>query len=193
MLSRMPGDTWQKFANLRAFYGYMWGHPGKKLMFMGCEFAQEAEWSCAQSLDWHLLEQPLHAGVQRLLRDLNRFYRATPALYQRDFSPDGFEWVDQHDAEQSVISFIRRGEADDALILVVCNFTSTVRRGYRVGVPEPGLYRELINTDSAYYGGSNVGTPYGEITAANRPWMGWPCSLDLVLPPLATVFLGWGR
>ena len=193
MLSRMPGDSWQKFANLRAYYGYMWGHPGKKLLFMGCEFAQTAEWNFEQSLDWHELELPLHAGMQRLLRDLNRLYRTTPALYQRDCAPEGFEWIDPHDAEQSVISFIRRGADPDALILVVCNFTPLVRRGYRIGVPEAGVYRERINTDSAYYGGSNVGSPFGQVTAAARPWMGWPCSLDLKLPPLATVFLSWER
>ena len=191
LLTKMPGDAWQKFANLRAFYGYMWTHPGKKLLFMGCEFAQGAEWNHEQSLDWHQLEHPMHAGVQRLVKDLNALYRESPALYQRDFTPEGFEWVDHHDAERSVISFIRRGADANSLVLVVCNFTPAVQHGYRVGVPQPGIYRERINTDSAHYGGSNVGAPFGEITAEPVPWMGRPQSLHLALPPLATVVFSW--
>jgi 1,4-alpha-glucan branching enzyme len=191
LLAKMPGDAWQKFANLRAFYGYMWTHPGKKLLFMGCEFAQGAEWNHEQSLDWHQLEHPMHAGVQRLVKDLNALYRESPALYQRDFTPEGFEWVDHHDAERSVISFIRRGADANSLVLVVCNFTPAVQHGYRVGVPQPGIYRERINTDSAHYGGSNVGAPFGEITAEPVPWMGRPQSLHLALPPLATVVFSW--
>ncbi len=191
LLARMPGDGWQQFANLRAYLGFMWGHPGKKLLFMGCEFAQGAEWNHEQSLDWHLLQNPAHAGVQRLLQDLNALYRSTPALYQRDFTADGFEWIDHEDAERSVISFIRRGEDPGALVVVVCNFTPSVQRDYRIGVPHAGAYRERINTDSEHYGGSNVGPPFGEITAEPLPWSGRPYSLQLSLPPLATVIFTW--
>jgi 1,4-alpha-glucan branching enzyme len=191
MLAKMPGDAWQKFANLRAYYAFMWGHPGKKLLFMGCEFAQGAEWNADRSLDWHQLDIPAHAGVQRLLRDLNHLYRATPALWQRDFTPDGFEWIDHDDAPNSVLGFMRRGDDADALMVVVCNFTPAVRHGYRLGVPQAGIYRERINTDSAHYGGSNVGAPFGEITAHAVPAHGRPHSIELTLPPLATVFLEW--
>jgi len=165
----------------------MWTHPGKKLLFMGCEFAQGAEWNHDQSLDWHQLGQPAHAGVQRLVRDLNHLYRDTPALYQRDFDHSGFEWIDHQDAEHSVISYLRRGAFDGALVLVVCNFTPVVQPGWRIGVPLPGVYLERINTDSAHYGGSNVGTPLGAVTAEAVPWMGRPYSLRVPLPPLATV------
>jgi 1,4-alpha-glucan branching enzyme len=191
MLAKMPGDAWQKFANLRAYYGFMWAHPGKKLLFMGCEFAQGAEWNHDQSLDWHQLQIPEHAGVQRLLQDLNRLYKATPALYQRDFTADGFEWIDHDDAQRSVIAFMRRGEQPSSLIVVVCNFTPVVQQGYRLGVPHAGIYRERINTDSAHYGGSNVGAPFGEITAQPVPAHGRPHSIELALPPLATVFFEW--
>jgi 1,4-alpha-glucan branching enzyme len=191
MLGKMPGDRWQKFANLRAYYGFMFGHPGKKLLFMGCEFAQEREWNHDQSLDWHLLDVPAHAGVQRLLRDLNHLYRRTPALYERDFEGTGFEWIDHNDAERSVLSFIRRGKSSGALVVVVSNFTPTVQQGYRIGVPFGGVYRERINTDSAHYGGSNVGCAFGEVTAQALPWHGKPYSLELVCPPLATVILEW--
>ncbi len=191
LLTKMPGDRWQRFANLRAYYGFMFGHPGKKLLFMGCEFAQEREWNHEHSLDWHLLGDPAHAGVQRLLQDLNRLYQSTPALYQRDFDGSGFEWIDHNDAERSVLSFIRRGAHANSMVVVVCNFTPTVQRDYRIGVPEAGVYVERINTDSGHYGGSNVGAPFGEITAEALPWQGKPCSLHLSLPPLATVFFTW--
>jgi 1,4-alpha-glucan branching enzyme len=191
MLAKMPGDRWQRFANLRAYYGYQFGHPGKKLLFMGCEFAQEREWNHDQSLDWHLLDDPMHDGVRRLLRDLNAFYRATPALYQRDFSPDGFEWIDHADAEHSVLAFIRRGSEANALVVVVCNFTPTPQRAYRLGVPHAGTYRECINTDSMHYGGSNVGTPLGAATAQDLPQHGRQHSIVIDLPPLATVMLEW--
>ncbi len=194
LLARMPGDRWQQFANLRAYYGFMFGHPGKKLLFMGAEFAQQAEWNHAQSLDWHLLADPAdpaHAGVQRLVRDLNRLYRDTPALHQRDYQPEGFEWVDHQDAQHAVLSFIRRGHDDDTLMLVVCNLTPTVQQDYRIGVPHAGLYREQLNTDSAHYGGSNVGAPFGEITAQPQPAHGRGQSITLALPPLATVFFEW--
>ena len=191
LIAKMPGDRWQKFANLRAYYGFMFGHPGKKLLFMGGEFAQEREWDHDQSLDWHLLSDGLHEGMQRLVRDLNRFYRATPALYEQDFIPAGFEWIDHQDAEHSVISFVRQGRHDGATVLVVSNLTPTVRSGFRVGVPRPGEYRERINTDSAHYGGSNVGTPLGAARSEDVPWQGRAQSVMLTLPPLATVFLEW--
>lgn len=191
LLGKMPGDAWQQFANLRAYLGFMFGHPGKKLLFMGCEFAQVREWSHDQSLDWHLLDNPQHAGVQQLVRDLNQLYKATPALYQLDFVPAGFEWIDQQDAVHSVLSFIRRGLDASTLVLVVCNFTPTVQTAYRIGVPQPGDYRERLNTDSEHYGGSNAGTPLGRATAEPVGWHGHAQSIVLTLPPLATVFLEW--
>ena len=195
LLNKMPGDTWQKFANLRAYMGFMFGHPGKKLLFMGCEFGQVREWNHDRSLDWHLLEggndAPFHQGLQRLMRDLNAVYTATPALHQLDFVPAGFEWIEHNDADRSVISFIRRGMDASSFIVVVSNFTPTVQLGYRLGVPEAGNYRECLNTDSAYYGGSNVGTPLGIATAQATGWHGKPHSVLLDLPPLGTVMLEW--
>jgi 1,4-alpha-glucan branching enzyme len=191
LLAKMPGDRWQQFANLRAYYGFMFGHPGKKLLFMGCEFAQEREWNHEHSLDWHLLADSAHEGVRRLVRDLNHMLRSTPALYQRDFVPEGFEWISLDDADHSVLSFIRRGAPGSALIVVVCNFTPTVHHAYRVGVPESGRYRERLNTDSAHYGGSNVGTAYGEVTAQPVGWNGRQFSIQLTLPPLACLFFEW--
>uniref|UniRef100_UPI003137FB6D alpha amylase C-terminal domain-containing protein n=1 Tax=Variovorax sp. YR752 TaxID=1884383 RepID=UPI003137FB6D len=173
------------------YYGFMWAHPGKKLLFMGCEFAQGAEWNHDRSLDWHQLQIPEHAGVQRLVQDLNRLYKSTPALHQRDFTPDGFEWIDHDDAQRSVLAFVRRGDKPASLVVVVCNFTPSVQHGYRLGVPNAGVYRERINTDSAHYGGSNVGAPFGEITAQPVPAHGRPHSIELALPPLATVFFEW--
>ncbi|MDP9044666.1 MAG: 1,4-alpha-glucan branching protein GlgB [Pseudomonadota bacterium] len=191
MLTKMPGDRWQQFANLRAYYGYMFGHPGKKLLFMGCEFGQEREWNHDQSLDWHLLDDSMHDGLRKLVRDLNTFYRATPALYERDFTPDGFEWIDHGDAERSVLSFVRRGKDARTLVVVICNFTPGVHSGYRIGVPEPGHYRECLNTDSVHYGGSNVGTPLSGATSQNLPFHGKPCSIVIDLPPLSTVMFEW--
>ena len=191
LIAKMPGDRWQKFANLRAYYAFMFGHPGKKLLFMGCEFAQEREWNHDQSLDWHLLDAPEHRGIQHLVKDLNRFYRATPALHERDFTPDGFDWIAHDDADHSVLAFTRQGASLDSVVLVVCNFTPVVQQGYRLGVPRAGVWRERINTDSAYYGGSNVGTIFSELTADELPWNGRAQSIAFDLPPLATVFLEW--
>ncbi|MEY4755712.1 MAG: hypothetical protein RJA34_610 [Pseudomonadota bacterium] len=191
LLTKMPGDRWQKLANLRAYLGFMFGHPGKKLLFMGCEFAQEREWNYQQSLDWHLLDNPQHAGIQKLVRDLNQLHRSTPALHQKDVSPEGFEWIDHSDSEHSVLSFIRRGHEADRCVVVVCNFTPVVQHGYRIGVPHPGTYQERINTDSAHYGGSNVGTPNGAATAEAVACHGRAQSIVLTLPPLATVMLEW--
>ena len=191
MLGKMPGDRWQQFANLRAYYGFMFAHPGKKLLFMGCEFAQAREWNHEQSLDWHLLDDPMHDGVQRLVRDLNHLLRRTPALHQLDFVSGGFEWIDHDNAAQSVVSFIRRGTDEHSCVLVVCNFTPTPHANFRIGVPHPGQYRECLNSDSKHYGGSNVGTPNGAASAQATPSHGKPWSVELSLPPLATLILEW--
>ena len=191
LLAKMPGDRWQKLANLRAYYGFMWGHPGKKLLFMGCEFAQGREWNFDASLDWHLLDDPAHAGVQRLVADLNALQRALPALHQQDFSPDGFEWISHEEASYSLLAFVRHGDAAAAPVLVLCNFTPTVHRGLRIGVPRAGRWLERLNTDSAHYGGSNVGTPLGAAQTDAVPAHGRPQSILVDLPPLASVFFEW--
>ena len=191
LLGKMPGDPWQKLANLRAYYGFMWGHPGKKLLFMGCEFAQAREWNFDASLDWHLLDDPAHAGVQRLVADLNALQRALPALHQRDFSPDGFEWIDHQDAARSLLAFVRHGNEGTAPVLVLCNFTPLVQRGWRVGVPRAGTWVERLNSDSSHYGGSNVGTPLGAARSEAVASHGRSQSILVDLPPLATVFLEW--
>jgi 1,4-alpha-glucan branching enzyme len=188
LIGKMPGDRWQKFANLRAYYGFMYTMPGKKLLFMGGEFAQTAEWNHDRGLDWDLLTDPLHAGVQRLVRDLNGLYRAVPALHQRDCEPDGFDWIDCNDTDQSVLSYLRRGVNPDECAVIVCNFTPVVREAYRIGVPRRGFYRERLNTDSADYGGGNVGN-LGGVTAQAVPWHGHSHSVSVTLPPLATLIL----
>jgi 1,4-alpha-glucan branching enzyme len=191
MLTRMSGDRWQKFANLRAYYGFMFGHPGKKLLFMGNEFAQAREWDHDRSLDWHLTQDPLHAGVQALVRDLNFLHRESAALHQRDFSADGFEWISHSDAAHSVLSFVRCSLGASSLMLVVCNFTPVVRHGWRVGVPRAGRWRERLNTDSAFYGGGNVGTPFGVAASQRVPYNDRADSIVVDLPPLATVMFEW--
>jgi 1,4-alpha-glucan branching enzyme len=189
LLGRMPGDDWQRFANLRVLHAFMYAHPGKKLLFMGGEFGQVREWSHDRSLDWHLLEQgPSHRGLQRLVRDLNRLYRAEPALHQVDFSPDGFAWMDCNNWEQSVVAFVRRARDPDDFVLVACNFTPVPRIGYRIGVPVAGAYRELLNTDAACYGGSDLGNA-GGVVSQPIAWHGQPCSIVLTLPPLAVLVL----
>ena len=193
LINKMPGDYWQKFANLRALYGFMWAHPGKKLLFMGGEFAQWNEWNDGASLDWNLLDYPMHAGVQTLIRDLNRLYRETPALYEVDFEPSGFEWLSANDPENSVIAFLRRSRDGSRVVLCICNFTPVIRHGYRIGAPGPGTYRERLNTDSHYYGGSNVGSNFGGLDAENVVAHGKAWSLVLTLPPLATVILEWEK
>ena len=190
LLGKMPGDRWQRFANLRAYYGFMYGHPGKKLMFMGCEFAQDREWNHDHSLDWHLLADADHAGVQRLVRDLNRLYRDSPALYAQDFSAAGFEWIDHGDAQRCLLSFVRKAPGAPPM-LVVCNFAPVVHHGLRLGVPAAGRWQERLNTDSAHYGGSNVGTPLGAAHTETVASHGREQSVVLTLPPLATVFLEW--
>ena len=188
LIARMPGDRWRKFANLRAYFGYMWTHPGKKLLFMGGEFAQEREWDHDRPLDWHLLEDPLHRGVQQLVADLNSAFVHEPALHRCDHEPGGFQWVVGDDTHASVYAYLRFGGEGVPPILTVCNFTPQVRSDYRIGVPEGGLWRELCNTDSAHYGGSNVGNG-GMIHADSHACRGQPHSLNLTLPPLATLIL----
>ena len=188
LIGKMPGDRWQKFANLRAYFGFMWTHPGKKLLFMGGEFAQEREWNHDQSLDWHLLDDSLHRSMQSLVRDLNHLYRSTPALHARDVDPGGFEWLNATDADQSVYAYLRHGGPDDPPVLVVCNFTPVVRENYRLGVPRAGEWVEALNTDAGHYGGSNVGNS-GSVRAEAAPWQGRSASISLTLPPLATLVL----
>ena len=185
ILGRMPGDAWQRFANLRSYYGFMWAQPGKKLLFMGSEFGQEREWNEDSSLDWHLLDDARHDGLRRLIRDLNRLYRTEPALHQLDNDQAGFAWIDCHDRDNSVLSWLRRAADPHDFVVVVGNYTPVVRDDYRIGVPEAGYYRELINTDSEWYGGSNVHNG-GGVEAEATPWHGLPYSVRLRLPPLAT-------
>jgi 1,4-alpha-glucan branching enzyme len=184
----MPGDEWRRFANARAYYGFMWGHPGKKLLFMGQEFGQTDEWNCDEALPWWLLDFWPHQGLQALVRDLNRLYRETPALYARDCESQGFRWIVANDEMQSVLAFLRMGEASDPPVAVVSNFTPEVRENYRIGLPHPGRWREALNTDAALYGGSNIGN-LGAVEAEPRPLHGLTASVALTLPPLATVFL----
>ena len=183
LFTKMPGDEWQKFANLRLLLSYQATMPGKKLGFMGNEFGQRNEWYSQRELDWALLADAGHGGVQRLARDLNRIYRDTAALHELDFEQAGFAWIDCHDANQSVVSFVRRAR-DGSFAVVVLNFTPVPRHGYRIGVPAPGHYRELFNSDSRYYGGGDVGNN-GRLEATSAPWMGQPAQLELALPPLA--------
>jgi 1,4-alpha-glucan branching enzyme len=188
MLDKMPGDVWRKYANLRALYGYMTGHPGKKLLFMGQEFGQWSEWNEARSLDWHLLQWPDHQQLQRYVADLNHLYQHEAALYRIDNSWEGFQWIDISDADQSIISFVRRSENPADSIVVVCNFTPVPRHNYRVGLPAEGRYRELINSDRREYGGSGVGN-HDPIAAEALPWQSCNFSAPLHLPPLGVIFL----
>ena len=187
LIERMPGDRWQKFANLRAYLGFMWGHPGRKLLFMGGEFAQWREWSHQRALDWELLEEPEHRGVQQLVRDLNAHYRQVPALHALDDQPAGFSWLQVAQRDLSIFAWLRRG-GEGSEVLVVSNFTPGVHSGYRVGVPAPGRYRELLNTDAIDYAGSGQGN-HGALEAQPVPWDGQPWSLLITVPPLATLYL----
>jgi 1,4-alpha-glucan branching enzyme len=189
MLAKMPGDDWQKFANLRAYYGFMWGHPGKKLLFMGQEFAQGHEWQAHESLPWGLLHDERHAGMQRLVKDLNHLYRDLPALHRLDCEAAGFEWISSHDAEASVFAWLRR-DGNGQIVVIVCNFTPVPREGFVLGVPEgASAWREVLNTDSGFYGGSNLGNGAVGLGTQDRPAHGRRLSITLTLPPLATVFL----
>ncbi|HEX3419286.1 MAG TPA: 1,4-alpha-glucan branching protein GlgB [Stellaceae bacterium] len=186
LIGKMSGDRWQRFANLRAYFTFMWTHPGKKLLFMGGEFAQEREWNHDIGLDWQLLGEPLHEGVRRLVRDLNHLYRSTPALHRLDSEPEGFHWIDVANAAESIISYLRRGRDPHELAVVICNFTPVPRENYRIGVPRPGRYRERINTDAMEYGGSGIGNS-GEVHADPEPMHGHPHSIRLNLPPLGAL------
>ncbi len=188
LIGKMPGDRWQKFANLRAYFAFMWTHPGKKLLFMGGEFGQEREWNHDWGLDWGSLADPLHAGVQLLVRDLNRLYRAAPALHRLDCEPEGFAWIDAANANESVLSYVRRGRDPNELAVIVGNFTPVPRPDYRIGVPRPGRYLERINTDAGVYGGSGVGNA-GAVETEPHPMHGHGQSLRLQLPPLGVLIL----
>jgi len=186
LIGKMPGDEWRKRANLRLLYGYMFTHPGKKLLFMGGEFGQWSEWSHDAGLEWHLLQYPPHQGILRWVGDLNRLYRRAPALHERDADPEGFEWVDFSDVEKSIVSYLRRGRSADDVVLVVCNCTPVPRYNYRVGVPFGGFWEEVLNSDAVDYGGSGVGN-LGGVEAEQVPVHGRPWSLPLTLPPLGVV------
>jgi 1,4-alpha-glucan branching enzyme len=188
LVEKMPGDIWQKFANLRLYYAFLYTQPGKKLLFMGAEFAQVAEWNHDRELDWALAAEPMHRGVQCLVADLNRLYREVTGLHRADCEAEGFEWLDCDDVEQSVVAYLRRAPGEDAYVAVVCNFTPVVRRNYRVGVPLGGRHIEILNTDAREYGGSGVGNA-GSVEAEAVPWHGRPHSLALTLPPLAALLL----
>lgn len=188
LLRQMCGDDWQKFANLRLLYGYMYGQPGKKLLFMGGEFGQWNEWYHEEGLHWHLLEYPFHASLQRWVEELNKLYKSERALYQLDFDPAGFEWIDANDSQNSVLSFMRKGRTRDDTVLIVCNFTPVPRYNYRVGVPRRGFWREILNSDAKEYGGSGHGN-LGGMESSPIPFHGRPYSLNLTLPPLAAIFL----
>jgi 1,4-alpha-glucan branching enzyme len=188
LVDKMPGDRWQKMANLRALYAYMWAHPGKKLLFMGGELAQWREWDAESSLDWHLLEERDHQGVQTLIRDLNRIYRATPALWEIDFEPSGFRWLEPNDAANNVLAFARSGREREQQLVCVCNLSPMPRYRYRVGMPRAGPWRELLNTDATVYGGSGVGN-LGTVEAQAIAWHDQPFSAELTLPPLGVVWL----
>jgi 1,4-alpha-glucan branching enzyme len=188
MFGKIPGDDWRKGATLRALYGFMFTHPGKKLMFMGGEIGQGREWDHDESLDWHLLAKPLHAGIQQFVRDLNRTYAGEPALYDVDFESAGFRWIDCNDADKSVISFIRTAREQHEFVVAVLNFTPVPREDYRIGVPEEGIYTELLNSDAEVYGGGNVGNG-GAVASEPIAAHGFDHSLNLTLPPLGFLLL----
>ncbi len=186
MLSKMPGPRWEKFANLRAFYGFMYGHPGKKLLFMGGEIGQYDEWNHEKSIDWHLIEYTPHRRLQHFVKDLNHILKTEKALYEKDFDSDGFEWIDFHDKDNCIISFSRKGNNPNDILIFVCNFTPVPRFDYRVGTTQLAFHKELINSDSEKYWGSNLGN-FGGVFADNVPWHGKPYSIKITVPPLATV------
>jgi 1,4-alpha-glucan branching enzyme len=187
LLRKMPGDRWQQLANVRAFLSFMWSHPGKQLLFMGCELGQEAEWSENRSLDWFLEETPWHAGLQQMVRDLNRIYKEHPALWAKDHDPQGFEWIDANDSAHNVFSYVRRDGQGDEVVSVV-NFSGGPHEGYRIGVPHGGRWDEILNSDAGNYGGSGVGN-FGAVDAEDVPWHGMPASVVLSVPPLGAVWL----
>jgi 1,4-alpha-glucan branching enzyme len=186
LLNKMPGDEWQRFANARAFLAYMWAHPGKKLLFMGSDIGNPWEWNHDSAIPWDLLQYDTHRKLQEFVKELNRLYRVSPALYEVDFHYSGFEWIDFHDADNSVIAFLRRGENPSNYILFCCNFTPVPRENYRVGVPDEGFYEEILNTDSELFGGSNMGNG-GIVSSDPKPEHGRSFSISVILPPLSIV------
>jgi 1,4-alpha-glucan branching enzyme len=186
MLRKMPGDRWQQLANLRAFLGYQWAHPGKQLIFMGTEFGQEAEWSEQYGLDWYLADIPAHNGMQLLTKDLNELYRSTPALYEQDNQPEGFQWINGGDSDRNVLTFIRR-DADGNPLVVAVNFSGGPHTDYLLGVPTAGKWQEVLNTDAASYGGSGVENA-GTLTATKEGLDGQPATLTVTLPPLGAAY-----
>jgi len=188
LIDKMPGDAWQKYASLRLLYGYMYGHPGKKLIFMGGEFAQWREWNHDRSLDWHLLDDPAHAAIRQYVQDLNHLYQAEPSLHQADFDPAGFRWIDCNDIENSVVAFMRSNRSGSERVVLVFNFTPVPRHDYRLGVPAPGVYDEVLNSDSQLFGGSNVGNE-GRVTSEPIPTHGFDHSVRLSVPPLGALYL----
>jgi len=187
LLRKMPGDRWRELATLRAYLAYMWAHPGKQLVFMGAELGQESEWAEARELDWWLLDHPEHRGIQSVVRDLNRVYRETPSLFALDRSPDGFSWIDAHDAQHCVFSFVRRSPGAPDLVCV-SNFAAVPHLTYRLGLPSSGTWAEVLNTDAEVYSGSGIGN-LGSVSAVEGDWSGQPAYADVVVPPLATVWL----
>jgi len=188
LVDKMPGDLWQRFANVRALLGFMYGHPGKKMLFMGGEFGQWYEWNHDESLQWHLLENESHRGLQRYVKDLNRLYQSEPAFYEVDFEWSGFQWIDFSDADHAVIAFMRRARNTEDAVICIGNFTPVPREQYRIGMPAMGAYRELLNSDAELYGGSNMGNG-GMRHAEPTPWHGQPYSILLTLPPLSMLYL----
>ena len=188
LFAKMPGDAWQRLANLRSLYAYMWAHPGKQLLFMGGEIAQIREWDHDSELEWHLMDDPGHLGVQRLVADLNRLYLETPALWERDSSPEGFRWIDANDADNNVFSFYRTGADPDEHLIFVANMSPVPRSSFRIGVPKKGRYEEILNTDAETYGGSGVGN-LGSVVATDTPWHGLDYSVEMTIPPLGAVWL----
>jgi 1,4-alpha-glucan branching enzyme len=188
IIGRMPGDLWQKLAGARAYFGFMWAYPGKKLLFMGAEFGQWTEWDFRSQLDWALLDFPTHEGLKRAVGDLNRLYRALPALHRRDSEPSGFRWIVVDDEAQSVLAWIRYGDEGDAPVAVICNLTPLPRIGYRIGLPHAGTWREVFNSDAGAYGGSDTGN-LGRVEASPHGSHGFSASAEIVIPPLATMYL----
>jgi 1,4-alpha-glucan branching enzyme len=187
LIRKMPGDDWQKFANLRLLFGYMYAQPGKKLLFMGGEFGQWDEWYHETSLAWHLLQYPPHSGLKQWIKDLNQLYKAEPCLHETDFEPSGFEWIDCNDSQQSTLSLLRKGNSNGSFLVAACNFTPVVRQTYRLGVPREGFWKEVLNSDSSLYGGSGLGN-LGGVQARKRPMHGRDYSLEITLPALTIVF-----
>jgi 1,4-alpha-glucan branching enzyme len=188
ILGRMPGDAWQRFANLRAYYGFMWGHPGKKLLFMGQEFGQPGEWNFREELPWSLLDHPLHAGIRQAVVDLNRLHRSEPALHARDCEAEGFRWIVSDDTDHSVLAWLRFGAPGDRPIAIVSNFKPESRDGYRIGLPEAGTWSEIFNSDALAYGGSGIGN-LGQVTAVSHASHGFAASAEISIPPLSTLYL----